>query len=73
MMLAESIRAIIEAQNVRDDQGRDLETVTISLGVAKFVAGEEISAFIERADECLYASKEQGRNRVTGEGDVVKH
>ncbi len=73
MMLGESIRAIIEAQHVRDDQGRDLETVTISLGVAKFVAGEDISTFIERADECLYAPKEQGRNRVTGESDMVRH
>lgn len=73
VMLAESIRAIIEAQRVRNDRGEDLEKVTISLGVANFARGEDESAFIKRADACLYASKQNGRNRVTSELDLTKH
>ena len=72
-MLAESIRAIIEAQRVKGDTGKELEKVTISLGVASYVPGEDTSAFIERADACLYASKENGRNRVTNEQQLTKH
>ena len=73
VMLAESIRAIIEAQRVRDEDGQELEKVTISLGVSQYVPNEEIGTFIERADECLYASKENGRNRVTNEEELSKH
>jgi diguanylate cyclase len=73
MLLAESIRSIIEAQHITNDAGEDIDRVTISLGVAQFALGEEISAFIERADECLYFSKENGRNRTSGEHQLVKH
>lgn len=72
MMLAESIRAIIEAQRVPGDDGEELK-VTISLGIAQYVPGEEVGTLIERADECLYASKENGRNCVTSEKEVAKH
>jgi PleD family two-component response regulator len=30
-----------------------------------YVAGETVSQLVARADECLYASKRNGRNRVT--------
>ena len=72
MMLAESIRAIIEAQAPRNDDGSELDKVTISLGVAQYVPGEDVSLFIERADACLYASKEAGRNRATSESSLDK-
>ena len=72
MMLAESIRAIIEAQRPRDDEGNEVDKVTISLGVAEFANGEDAHVFIERADACLYASKEAGRNCATSELDLPK-
>ncbi len=72
MMLAESIRAIIEAQRLKGDSGDDLR-VTISLGLAQYQPGEELATFIERADACLYASKERGRNRTTGEAQLAQH
>lgn len=72
MMLAESIRAIIEAQRVPGDDGQELR-VTMSLGVAEYNPGEDLSGFIDRADACLYTSKERGRNCVTGENQLAQH
>lgn len=70
IMLAESIRAIIEAQVVDTAEGEEIDNVTISLGVSQLSSGETTTTFIERADDCLYQSKDQGRNRVTGERDL---
>jgi diguanylate cyclase len=70
MMLAESIRAIIEVEGFRDDATGIVHKVTISLGVAQYRYEEDTNAFIERADACLYRSKGDGRNRVTGEQDL---
>ncbi|MCW3147697.1 diguanylate cyclase [Stutzerimonas stutzeri] len=56
---AERIRERIERTSL-PDVGR----ITLSLGVAQFVAGEAVSTVIERADRALYQAKGQGRNRV---------
>ncbi len=73
LMLAESIRVIIESQPVRSHGGSEIDPVTISLGVAQFMPGEDASSFIARADECLYKSKDDGRNSVTGEMALSVH
>ena len=70
-MLAESIRAIIEAQTVRDHNERPLGKITISLGVSEYRHGEDAAEFIARADACLYLSKDRGRNRVTNESALT--
>jgi len=41
------------------------QQVTCSFGIAEMVAGEDPKRLFERADKALYASKENGRNRVT--------
>jgi diguanylate cyclase len=66
-MLAESIRAIIEAQRIRSEDATEPLKVTVSMGVSRYRAGEPVADFIERSDAALYESKKAGRNRVTRE------
>ncbi len=62
MKLAEKLRAMIASHSF-DKVGQ----VTVSLGVAGFDAGEteDIATLIKRADNALYLSKKDGRNRST--------
>ncbi len=53
-LAAERIRKTIENKS----------GVTISLGIASFVKGDDVGALVKRADKALYAAKEKGRNRV---------
>lgn len=39
--------------------------ITVSIGIAQYRPGEEMEAFIKRADMAMYESKKQGRNRIT--------
>lgn len=65
-MLAEKLRTTVETGRIRRlDSNETVAKVTISVGVAAYQPGESATQFIERADQALYASKTQGRNRVT--------
>jgi diguanylate cyclase (GGDEF)-like protein len=59
--VAERARAAL-ANEVFVFEGRDL-TVTASGGVAELAPGETSDELVKRADESLYVSKENGRNR----------
>jgi diguanylate cyclase (GGDEF)-like protein len=51
----------------------ELLTQTISMGMAAFPEhGTTLEELIERADQALYAAKEQGRNRVVISSGVIK-
>ncbi len=55
----EVLRGIIASQlRYRDD------TVTVSIGGATLAAGEDVSAWLARADAAMYRAKNDGRNRV---------
>jgi diguanylate cyclase (GGDEF)-like protein len=59
---AESARAAIAAVRVTTPNGEF--AVTASIGYTPLVAGDSVSAALQRADEALYAAKAAGRNQV---------
>ncbi len=73
--LAETLRKTVAAGRVkRIDSDETVGNITVSIGVASFNPGETAVEFIARADCALYASKSQGRNRVTvAQADAVEH
>jgi len=56
---------IAETNLVRTGSKESLGKITISAGVAQCRAEEDSMALLQRADEALYLSKENGRNQVT--------
>ncbi len=68
--VADHIRqAIMRKELVKRSTGESLGRVTISTGVASFNPDDTAQSLIERADNCLYAAKRAGRNRVVCETD----
>jgi diguanylate cyclase (GGDEF)-like protein len=62
--VAQRIRAALEAEPFSPEDGEKV-TVTISIGVTEYHAKEELSTFIQRADQAMYCSKRSGRNKVS--------
>ena len=68
--VADQIRQTVETKKlVKKSNGDVLGTITISIGVAEFGAGETVEAVISRADACLYGAKQNGRNLVINQND----
>jgi diguanylate cyclase len=65
--IAEGVRKKVERTEVMV-RGKYVP-VTISSGVSKYRPGEDITVFIERADQALYRAKSHGRNMVLLEGE----
>ena len=63
-LVAERVRAKVEATSVRLDSGEMLR-VTASIGISTYRAGETAGQFVQRADEALYRAKGLGRNCVS--------
>lgn len=59
--IMEQIRTSIEHIRHVELEGR---TITISVGISTLVAHEDAATFFARADDCLYAAKQSGKNRV---------
>ena len=63
--LAETLRAKVEGRKVVNRRtGQTLGQVTLSIGVARFRAGETAAELVHRADEAMYRAKSNGRNCV---------
>lgn len=68
--LADHIRrAISHKELLKRATGEHLGRLTISVGAATFHKGDTAQSVLERADHCLYAAKNGGRNRVICETD----
>lgn len=66
--VSEHIREAIQAKElIKRSTGENLGNVTMSFGVALLNDSDSPDSIVERADSCLYASKRNGRNRVTPE------
>jgi diguanylate cyclase len=73
VIVAENVRKAIQAKELlKRSTGEKLGRITASFGVASYQPGDNITSFIERADRCLYAAKNAGRNRVVGENELIE-
>lgn len=71
MEVAERIRRrISEARLTRRSTGREISSITVSIGVAQFRLAESAEATIERCDRALYQAKRLGRNQTITENDI---
>ena len=62
--VAHRIRTAVEFENFFQEP-ENIVTVTISIGVTEYYNKESLSAFIKRADQAMYLSKEKGRNAIS--------
>jgi diguanylate cyclase (GGDEF)-like protein len=64
LVIAERIRAAMEALRIPLEAGQPPVGRTASIGVAEFSAGDSIEKLLSLADAALYRAKEGGRNKV---------
>ncbi|WDR05679.1 GGDEF domain-containing protein [Devosia rhodophyticola] len=73
VIVAENIRKAIHAKELlKRSTNEKLGRITASFGVAQFMPSDTSASLIERADRCLYAAKNSGRNRVVSEQELAK-
>jgi diguanylate cyclase len=63
-------RRIAEAKLTRRATGKEIGSITVSIGVAQFRLAESADAMIERCDRGLYQAKRLGRNRTVTETEL---
>ena len=50
-----------------DAPNADIVSVTVSIGVSTYRKGDTVKTLLERADQCLYKAKADGKNRAVAE------
>jgi diguanylate cyclase len=64
--VAEHIRKSIETGKIKSPiSDVQIDSVTVSIGIAVHVAGDNMMKWLDQADKALYISKQGGRNKVT--------
>ena len=64
-ILAEKIRQLVDSTEVMSKSGP--LSVSISIGVTTVKKEDDAESIVKRADELMYQSKENGKNRVTSD------
>jgi len=62
-------KSVMAKELVKKSTGERLGTITMSFGAAVYHKGEKSDDIVNRADICLYAAKNAGRNQVKCETD----
>ena len=62
-VIANKIRLFIKSSEITINGTR--HSVTVSIGAAVSISGESQTSMVKRADELMYESKKNGRNRIT--------
>ncbi len=73
IIAADNIRRAVQAKELlKRSTNEKLGRITASFGVAMYRPGDSPATLIERADLCLYAAKNGGRNKVFSEVELEK-
>jgi diguanylate cyclase (GGDEF)-like protein len=64
MGAADRVRLAVAAEKLVTPDGKELPSVTISMGVAQLATGMSVPNFLKIADFAMYRAKQAGRNRV---------
>ena len=59
LKISEQLRKLVEEADILEDM-----VVTVSIGVAEIIKGDNADSWIDRGDRAMYHAKETGRNRV---------
>jgi diguanylate cyclase (GGDEF)-like protein len=62
--VANRIKRAVEVERFLPEPDK-VVTITISIGLTEYFKNEQLSTFIKRADQAMYNSKAQGRNRIS--------
>ncbi|OPX31968.1 MAG: hypothetical protein B1H09_01605 [Gemmatimonadaceae bacterium 4484_173] len=66
-IVAERLRRAIESEKIVTEDGTELPSVTISLGIAEVRNDDSADSVLKRADTAMYRAKNTGRNRTCRE------
>ncbi|GJD73028.1 Diguanylate cyclase VdcA [Methylobacterium goesingense] len=70
--IAEKVRVSVMARElVKRSTGESLGKVTISLGLAMTRPGDTAVSLLERADQCMFSAKRDGRNRTVDDAEAA--
>ncbi len=70
--VAERVRETVSETTVETGDGRMLPPVTVSLGVAEALPGDDSTLLVKRADMAMYRAKASGRNRTCRSGEETQ-
>ena len=61
-------RTIAGSRYAADDSPKpDVVSITVSIGVSTYRKGDTVQSLVERADQCLYKAKADGKNQAVAE------